>query len=119
METDFAGLWPHEDKLDPTCVKSQTGFVICIANCPVIWQSKLQSEIATLTTEAKCVALSVAMRSVIPFLNIARAIKTHLGLDDSKSTFEVNVTHQPTSNQDEQLQEPSIMQLSFTGSILR
>ena len=28
MDADFAGLWPHEDKPDPMCVKSRTGFVI-------------------------------------------------------------------------------------------
>ena len=41
VDTDFAGLWPHEDKDDPICVKSRTGYAICIANCPVIWGSKL------------------------------------------------------------------------------
>ena len=91
MDADFAGPWPHEDKPDSTCVKSQTGFVTCITNCPVIWQSELQSEIASSTTEAEYMALSMAMRSVIPFLNVARAIKAHLGLDDSQSTFKVNV----------------------------
>ena len=25
VDTDFAGLWPHKDKQDPTCVKSRTG----------------------------------------------------------------------------------------------
>ena len=72
-------------------MESQTGFVIFIANCPVMWQNKLKSEIATSTTEAKCMVLRMAMGSVIPFLNITRAIKAHLGLDDSKSTFEVNM----------------------------
>ena len=35
--------------------------------------------------------LSVAMRSVIPFLNVAKAIKAHLGLDNTQSTFKVDV----------------------------
>jgi hypothetical protein len=43
---DFAGLWSYEDSLDPSCIKSRTGFVICLSNCPVIWTSKLQTEIA-------------------------------------------------------------------------
>ena len=41
VNADFAGLWPHKDKQDPTSVKSRTGFVICIANCPAIWASRL------------------------------------------------------------------------------
>jgi hypothetical protein len=62
VDADFAGLWPHENKSDPTCVKSRTGFAICIANCPVIWSSKLQSEIATSTMESEYSALSSTMR---------------------------------------------------------
>jgi hypothetical protein len=42
VDADFSGLWPHEDKTDPSCVKSRTGFATCVANCPVIWSSKLQ-----------------------------------------------------------------------------
>ena len=36
VNSDFAGLWPHEDKLDPTSVKSQMGFVICFAKCLIV-----------------------------------------------------------------------------------
>ena len=57
VDADFAGLWPHEDKLDPTCVKSRTGFIICISNCPVIWTSKLQNEISLSTMESEYNAL--------------------------------------------------------------
>ncbi|KAG7341235.1 reverse transcriptase RNA-dependent DNA polymerase [Nitzschia inconspicua] len=67
VDADFAGLWPHEDKSDPTCVKSRTGFAICVANCPVIWSSKLQGDIATSTMEAEYSALSSAMRELLPF----------------------------------------------------
>jgi hypothetical protein len=62
VDADFAGLWPHEDKQDPSCVKSRTGFAICVANCPVIWSSKLQGDIATSTMEAEYSALSMTMR---------------------------------------------------------
>ena len=91
VDADFAGLWPHKDKLDPTCVKSCTGFVICIANCPVIWQSKLQSEIATSTTEAEYIALSQALYSVLPFLDITQALKSYIGLEENETTFKVRV----------------------------
>jgi hypothetical protein len=66
VDADFAGLWPHENKLDPTCVKSRTGFAICIANCPVIWSSKLQGDIATSTMESEYSALSSTMRDLLP-----------------------------------------------------
>ena len=76
VDSDFAGLWPHEDKLDPVCVKSRTGFVIFIAQCPVIWMSRLQGEIATSTQESEYIALSTAMRSVLPFQRAAKHIAT-------------------------------------------
>jgi hypothetical protein len=36
VDADFAGLWGYEDRNDPSCVKSLTGYVINIANCLVI-----------------------------------------------------------------------------------
>ena len=45
------------------------------ANCPIIWQSKLQTTIALSTTEAKYVALSSAMRDVIYFMNLIDKMK--------------------------------------------
>ena len=43
-DADFAGLYGHEKASDPVSVKSRTGFVINVANCPVLWMSKLQTE---------------------------------------------------------------------------
>ncbi len=45
---------------DPVCVKSRTEYVIMVMNCPVMWQTKLQSETALSTMEAKMVALVMA-----------------------------------------------------------
>jgi hypothetical protein len=68
VDADFAGLWHPEDKQDPSCVKSRTGFAICVANCPVIWSSKLQGDIAiSAAMEAEYSALSMAMREMLPF----------------------------------------------------
>eukprot|EP00956_Cyclotella_meneghiniana_P018181 scaffold30080_cov40-Cyclotella_meneghiniana.AAC.1 len=52
-DADFAGLYGHEDKQDPHCVRSRTGYVILLANCPILWKSKLQTEIALSTMEAE------------------------------------------------------------------
>ena len=40
---DFAGMWGHEDCQDPICARSRTGFVVTLANCPLLWMSKLQT----------------------------------------------------------------------------
>jgi histone deacetylase 1/2 len=92
VDADFAGLWPYEDKQDPSCVKSRTGFAICIANCPIIWVSKLQSDIATSTMEAEYNALSMAMRSVLPLLELLRIVGTSIGINESElATFKTTV----------------------------
>ena len=43
-DADIAGLWNRDDKQDPHCVR-QTGYIICLSTCPVLWKSKLQTEI--------------------------------------------------------------------------
>ena len=58
-----------DQAFDPRACLSRTGYVIFYANCPIIWQSKLQTTIALSTTEAEYVALSMAMRDVIYFMN--------------------------------------------------
>ena len=92
VDADFAGLWPYEDKQDPSCVKSRTGFTLCIANCPVIWTSKLQTDIATSTMEAEYNALSLAMKSVIPLQDLLRTIGKGIGMTNEQlTTFKTTV----------------------------
>ena len=35
VDADFAGQWNSEDPQDPLCVKSRTGYVLMVADCPV------------------------------------------------------------------------------------
>ncbi len=86
VDADFAGLWPHEDRQDPSCVKSRTGFAICLANCPVIWSSKLQMEIATSTMEAEYSALSYAMRELLPFKHLVQTVISSMQYGEVNST---------------------------------
>jgi len=65
VDADFAGLWKIENDDDPVSSKSRTRFVIFVGNCPVIWQSKLQTETALSTVEAETVALSQSMRELL------------------------------------------------------
>ena len=80
VDADFAGLWAVEDKHDPNSVRSRTGFTIMIGNTPVIWQSKLQSEISLSTFESEYIALSTALRDLIPFKNLLTEISLGIGL---------------------------------------
>ena len=88
VDADFAGLWNVEHNDDPVSSKSRKGFVMFIANCPVIWQSKLQVETAMSTTEAEVVALSQAMRELIWLRRLTVDIALTLG---SKLKNEVEI----------------------------
>ncbi len=54
----FAEGWDPGDPLNADNVYLRTGYVIQYAGCPIYWQSKLQTEIALSTAEAKYIALS-------------------------------------------------------------
>jgi hypothetical protein len=91
-DADFAGGWGYEDPHDPVCVKSRTGYIIEIMGCPVVWQSKLQTEIATSTMEAEYSALSMAMRAAIPLIEVCKAVIRGLKLkDDSVTKFRTTI----------------------------
>ena len=83
VDADFAGLWNVENHDDSVCVKSRTGFVITLGGCPVIWCSKLQTEIALSTTEAEYIALSQAMRSLLPLRGLFQEIATVLNINST------------------------------------
>ena len=53
---------------------SITGYSIYYAGCLILWSSKLQTEIALSTTESEYIALSSAMRDVIPFMFLMKEI---------------------------------------------
>ena len=61
-DADFAGMYGHEKPTYPACARSHSGFVKVFAGVPVLWQSKLQTETALSTMEAKVNALAACMR---------------------------------------------------------
>jgi hypothetical protein len=87
VDADFAGGWVSGEHSNPESVLSRTGYVISYAGCPIYWKSKLQSEIALSTTEAEYMALSMAMREVLPFLNLLDKISNILPIKEDKSKF--------------------------------
>jgi Reverse transcriptase (RNA-dependent DNA polymerase) len=74
VDADFAGLFSVEDKQDPVGVKSRTGYIILYRDAPLLWVSKLQTQIALSTMEAEYVALSQSMRDLIPIREILKEI---------------------------------------------
>jgi Reverse transcriptase (RNA-dependent DNA polymerase) len=85
VDADFAGLYGVEDEQDPVCVKSRTGYCLTLANCPLIWVSKLQTEIALSTTEAEYIALSQSLRDLIPMRRLLAEASKGLNLETNKT----------------------------------
>ena len=77
VDADFAGGYDKEHGVEPASVYSRTGFIIKYAGCPLMWQSKLQTEIALSTTEAEYIALSYAMRSLLPVQALFQEVQSH------------------------------------------
>ncbi len=42
-DANFVGLWNHENANDPHCVRSRTGYVITLAQCPILWACPLNN----------------------------------------------------------------------------
>jgi hypothetical protein len=74
VDADFAGTWSTATSKDPTSVKSRTSYVITFASCPVLWCSKMQTEIALSTTEAEYIALSQSARDLIPMHGLLQEV---------------------------------------------
>ena len=78
VDASFTGDWDQENaEWDPDTARSRTGYVILYASCPVIWASKLQSEIAPSTTESKYLAISTATREVLPLMELVQEMQDH------------------------------------------
>ena len=78
VDADFAGLYYVEDHQDPVSVKSRTGYCLTLGGCPLIWVSKLQTEIALSTTEAEYIALSQSLRDLIPMRRLLQEASSGL-----------------------------------------
>lgn len=79
-DADFAGLWNAEEAHDPISVKSRTGYLITLSSVPVLWCSKLQTEIATSMMHAEYIALSSGMRELLPITNVFNDVCTQLNI---------------------------------------
>ena len=80
MDANFAGMFSHEDKQDPHCVRSRTGYVIMMGGSPIVWKSNLQPIIAASTMESEYIALSTACKELIPLRRAAKEIAKACGV---------------------------------------
>ena len=80
-------------KLDQFC--QETGNIIRFANFPIVWVSKVQTEIALSTTEAEYISLSKSMRNLIPLRHIMLEVSSIFWIkcdscNSYTTTFEYN-----------------------------
>jgi hypothetical protein len=80
VDADFAGLYRSEPDASPNSVRSRTGYIIKLGNCPLLWKSQLQSKIALSTLEAEYSALSHCMRTLLPLRSLLIELANGLSL---------------------------------------
>ena len=80
VDADYCGAYNHNEGNDPSMCRSRTGYVIKYANCPIIWASKLQTELALSTTEAEYIALSQATRELLPMQELLKEVSNYFNL---------------------------------------
>ena len=83
VDADFAGNWNLVEGDNPASFLSRAGFIITDGGCPLIWASRLQSEISLSTTEAEYIALSTAMKEIIPLINRLGEVKRNFKVIDN------------------------------------
>jgi hypothetical protein len=87
VDADCAGGCNITTSANADNVISRTGFVITYANCPIYWASRLQTEIALSTAEAEYIAMSSALREVIPPMTLMRELHTIFSVHINKPNF--------------------------------
>ena len=90
VDADFAGTWSVEDDQEPVSVKSRSGHLLTFMGCPLLWCSKMQTQIALSTMEAEYITLSNSMRDLIAIREILKEILNIVfktPADKSKPTY--------------------------------
>ncbi len=74
-DTDFSGNWnKHLAQFYQSTAKSQSGWIVFYAGCPIILASKLQTQVALSTTESEYIAMSLSLRDVLPIMFLVQEI---------------------------------------------
>jgi hypothetical protein len=87
VNADFTGGWLQADADNAENVPSCTSYILMYANCPILWVSRLQMEIALSTAEAEYIALSQLLCNVIPIFTLLKAINKVFPVHVKTPTF--------------------------------
>ena len=61
--------------MEPITAKSRSGWIIFYSACPIMWASKLQSQVTLSITEAKYIAMSMVLHDVIPLMELIKEMR--------------------------------------------
>ena len=89
-DSDFAGNWDSEiAESDLSTACSHTSYILFYCRRPLLWASKMQMEIALLSSESEYIALSQAIHAMVPIMELLKEIKA-LGFAVSNATPRVH-----------------------------
>ena len=74
VDTKFSGVRAQADYDNVENFMLRTGYVVTYVGCPLLWCSKLQTQIALSNTETEYIALSQAMFEAIPFMTLMKEL---------------------------------------------
>ena len=77
---------------DPNTARSRTGYVIRYANVPLVWSSRLQTEVSLSSTEAEMIALSAATRELIFLVRLVKETMTLVTMSINISNSKIHCT---------------------------
>lgn len=75
-DSNFVGDYNQDTApYDVMTAKSRGGHIIMYAGCPMLWSSKMLSEVTLSTTESEYCEISNALRSTIPLMSLVNEVR--------------------------------------------
>ena len=65
-------------------MRSRTGYLVMLNETPIVWASRVQTEIALSTAEAEYAALSSGMRALVPTRHLLFEVAERMRIDASR-----------------------------------
>ena len=79
LDADFSRMYEYENPIDALCIKSCIGYMVTVADCPDIWQSKLQTKNVLSTMEAEIIELAHNCRELFPIMDVLKFLGKPVG----------------------------------------
>jgi hypothetical protein len=76
IDADFCGNWDPKESWDCDTARSRHGYIVKYENCPLLWKSQLQTEIALSSTDSEYTGMSYGLREIIPLIELLKEMKT-------------------------------------------